>query len=104
MPVFGVTAACSTLVAGALLARVPRVKLLAGCHWIMGVGAALPAALAATRNVSVIALTAYATARALACLVNPSPVVTVTSGLNIVGVPARAGIVKLQKGGRIAWL
>ena len=42
-PVFGVTAALSTLVAGRLMQRTSRLRVWAGSHLLMGIGALLPA-------------------------------------------------------------
>lgn len=41
-PVFGMAAAVSTLVAGTLFAKTPRVQLWAACQFLMATGAALP--------------------------------------------------------------
>lgn len=42
-PVFGVTAAISTILAGAFLHQMPRLTVMSRCYFVMAVGAALPA-------------------------------------------------------------
>lgn len=44
-PLFGLTAAASTLMAGPAMRRTSRLRVWAGCHWLMAIGALLPAVL-----------------------------------------------------------